>query len=49
MDPDTDASTEDLFADQPSGGSPDVVRSYRYQLMPGEDVTEPATWAGSVP
>jgi methionine sulfoxide reductase catalytic subunit len=25
------------------------VRSYRWQLTPGEDVIDPATWAGSVP
>ena len=31
------------------GVSPDVVRSYRWQLTPGEDVIDTATWAGSVP
>jgi len=40
-------------ADRPAGGSsgvsPDVVRSYRWQLTPGEDVIDTATWAGSVP
>jgi len=49
MDSDADASSEDLPADQRSGVSPDVVRSYRYQLTPGKDVVDPATWAGSVP
>ena len=29
--------------------SPDVVRGYRSQLTAGEDVVDPATWAGSVP
>jgi sulfoxide reductase catalytic subunit YedY len=33
----------------PSAISPEVVRSYRWQLTPGEDVIDPATWAGSVP
>ena len=33
----------------PSRVSPDVVRSYRSQLTVGEDVVDPATWAGSVP
>ena len=32
-----------------SSVSPDVVRSYRSQLTVGEDVVDPATWAGSVP
>ena len=32
-----------------SGVSPDAVRSYRSQLTAGEDVVDPATWAGSVP
>ena len=49
MDSDADASSEDLSGDQRSSVSPDVVRSYRYQLTPGEDVIDPATWAGSVP
>jgi methionine sulfoxide reductase catalytic subunit len=48
MDPNADAS-EDPRAAGSSGVSPDVVRSYRYQLTPGEDVIDPATWAGSVP
>ena len=43
------SSSEDLRAAERSGVSPDVVRSYRYQLTPGEDVIDPATWAGSVP
>jgi hypothetical protein len=29
--------------------SPDLVRSYRWQLTPGEGVIDTATWAGSVP
>ncbi len=33
----------------PSSGSPEGVRSYRSQLTKGEDVVDPATWAGSVP
>ncbi len=33
----------------PSGVSPDVVRSYRGQVIPGEDVIDTSTWAGSVP
>ena len=49
MESDVDASSEDLSANQRSGVSPDVVRSYRYQLTPGEDVIDTATWAGSVP
>jgi sulfoxide reductase catalytic subunit YedY len=49
MSSDADASAEDLSANQRSGVSPDVVRSYRYQLTPGEDVIDTATWAGSVP
>jgi methionine sulfoxide reductase catalytic subunit len=44
-----DASSEDRSANRRSGVSPDVVRSYRYQLTPGEDVIDTATWAGSVP
>ncbi len=49
MDSDIGASSEDLPASRRSGVSPDVVRSYRYQLTPGEDVIDAATWAGSVP
>jgi len=33
----------------PSNASPEAVRSYRSQLTTGEDVVDPATWAGSVP
>ncbi len=33
----------------PSGVSPDVVRSSLYRLTPGEDVIDPATWAGAIP
>jgi DMSO/TMAO reductase YedYZ molybdopterin-dependent catalytic subunit/thiosulfate reductase cytochrome b subunit len=29
--------------------SPDLVRSYRWQLTPGEDAIDVDTWAGSVP
>ena len=32
-----------------SGVSPDVIRSYREALTSGENVIDPATWAGSVP
>jgi sulfoxide reductase catalytic subunit YedY len=49
MDSDADASSEDLLSDRRSGVSPDTVRSYRYQLTPGDDVIDTATWAGSVP
>ena len=49
MDSGADAPSEDRSADRRSGVSPDVVRSYRYQLTPGEDVIDTATWAGSVP
>ncbi len=49
MDFDADASSEDLRSDRRSDISPDTVRSYRYQLTPGEDVINTATWAGSVP
>ena len=43
------AASEDRLSDRRSGVSPDTVRSYRYQLTPGEDVIHTATWAGSVP
>jgi methionine sulfoxide reductase catalytic subunit len=33
----------------PSAISPDVVRSYRWQLTPGEDVIDTAAWTGSFP
>ena len=36
-------------AHERSSVSPDVVRSYRWQLTPGEDVIDPATFAGSIP
>ncbi len=49
MSGDAEGSSEDVLADQRAGVSPDVVRSYRYQLTPGEDVIDTATWAGSVP
>src|SRR6185312_14590104 len=49
MGSDVHASSEDLPASWRSGVSPDVVRSYRYQLTPDEDVIDTATWAGSVP
>jgi sulfoxide reductase catalytic subunit YedY len=44
-----DPTPGDLPAPAPSNVSPDVVRSYRSQLTVGEDVVDPATWAGSVP
>jgi methionine sulfoxide reductase catalytic subunit len=49
MDPDADDLSDDPPARRRSGVSPDAVRSYRYQLKPGEDVIDTATWAGSVP
>jgi sulfoxide reductase catalytic subunit YedY len=49
MDPDAAASSDDPRAAESSGVSPDVVRSFRYQLTAGEDVIDTATWAGSVP
>ncbi len=45
----TDADAFDDPSAERRDLSPDVVRSYRYQLTPGEDVIDPATWAGSVP
>ena len=33
----------------PLGVSPDTVRSFRWELTPGEDVIDPATFAGSIP
>jgi methionine sulfoxide reductase catalytic subunit len=44
-----DPLPEDLPAPAPSRVSPEAVRSWRYQLTPGEDVITPATWSGSVP
>ncbi|MHB8660171.1 MAG: molybdopterin-binding oxidoreductase [Solirubrobacteraceae bacterium] len=49
MDADTDPSPKDLPTPARSRVSPDTVRSYRWQLTPGEDVIDPATWAGAVP
>ncbi len=42
-------SPTDPPAPAPSNASPGAVRSYRSQLTRGEDVVDPATWAGSVP
>ena len=44
-----DTPSGDPPARSRSGVSPDAVRSYRSQLTAGEDVVDPATWAGSVP
>ena len=49
MDADRDPAAESVPVPTRSGVSPDTVRSYRRQLTPGEDVIDPATWAGSVP
>ena len=49
MDSDGHPDPEDLPAPASSSVSPDLVRSFRWQLTPGEDVIDPATWAGSVP
>jgi thiosulfate reductase cytochrome b subunit len=49
MGTDADPIPEGLPAPAPSSVSPDVVRSYRWQLTPGEDAIDTATWAGSVP
>ena len=49
MGADTDPTPGDLPSGARSGVSPDTVRSYRWQLTPGEDVIDTATWAGSVP
>jgi thiosulfate reductase cytochrome b subunit len=46
---DRDASPQASPSARQAGVSPDTVRSYRYQLRPGEDVIDTATWAGSVP
>ena len=46
---DADPTPEDLPAPAQSSISPDVVRSYRWQLTPGEDVIDKATWAGAIP
>ncbi len=47
MGTDADHAPEDLPGPAPSTVSPDVIRSYRWQLTPGEDVIDTATWAGS--
>src|SRR5580765_6428406 len=44
-----DRAPEGSRAARRSGVSPDVVRGYRWQLTPGEDVIDPATFAGSIP
>ena len=44
-----DPTPEHLRAAASSSVSPDIVRSYRWQLTPGEDVIDTATWAGSIP
>ena len=46
---DADPASGEVPAPSRSSVSPDVVRSYRSQLTAGEDVVDPATWAGSVP
>jgi len=46
---DSDPSAEDPPASSRSSVSPDSLRSYRTQLSAGEDVIDPAPWAGSVP
>ena len=45
----TAPTPEDVPPPAQSGVSPDLVRSYRWQLTPGEDVIDTATWAGSIP
>jgi thiosulfate reductase cytochrome b subunit len=49
MDPPDRPSPEDLPSQSSSDISPDRLQSYRAQLTRGEDVIDPATWAGSVP
>jgi sulfoxide reductase catalytic subunit YedY len=44
-----DPAPEDLPAPGASEVPREIVRSYRSQLKPGEDVIDVATWAGSVP
>ncbi len=46
---DDDRVPEDPPAGERSRVSPDIVRSYRWQLTPGEDVIDPTTFAGSIP
>jgi hypothetical protein len=43
----TARSPEDIPPPAESGVSPDLVRSYRWQLTPGEDVIDTTTWAGA--
>src|SRR5689334_20844354 len=45
----TAPTPEDVPPPAQSNVSPDLVRSYRWQLTPGEDVIDTATWAGSIP
>lgn len=49
MGTEADLPVDDLPRPAGSSLSPDVVRSYRWQLTPGEDVVDTATWAGSIP
>jgi thiosulfate reductase cytochrome b subunit len=49
MGTDAERAPGDLPAPAPSGVSPDAVRDWRWQLTPGEDQINTATWAGSVP
>jgi methionine sulfoxide reductase catalytic subunit len=46
---DGDAPGDTTPSGRSAGITPDVIRGYRSQLTPGEDVIDPATWAGSVP
>ncbi len=39
----------DLPPPAPSSISPETLSSYRSQLTRGEDIVDPATWAGSIP
>ncbi|MGI8661926.1 MAG: molybdopterin-dependent oxidoreductase [Acidimicrobiales bacterium] len=45
----TEPNPPDRSVPASSSVSPDVVRSDLYDLIPGEDVITPATWAGSIP
>ncbi len=47
--PDGDPPGDTTPSGRSAGITPDVVRGYRSQLTSGEDVIDPATWAGSVP
>ena len=49
MGTDSDPFSEEPPAPAPPSVSADAAQSYRRQLTPGEDVVDPATWAGSVP